>query len=265
MPRKWSRRLAGCIAIELLCAAGLGAAVYEYKAGTAAAGGVKALALEDRRGNRAVIAEADGAVTRHMSDAIAARVMKDYELDRGFVLLRGTGSRPAANSDFLEAIRAAFDALEPAALRSTGDALYVSWGGPSGPRGALWASFRPAPQAAQPAPLACISPAGALELPCTKPAVAPSPVRAPLRAAFQMVDLTHGLSQRGDPPRVYPVQAIAFGKTFAILALGGDAPASEFRRAGVIVAPFSTDAAPFPEDPRVRAAIRQVLRRVGRR
>jgi hypothetical protein len=250
--------------VLLLCAAGLMAADYQYKAGTAAADGVKVLALEDRRGNRAVIAEADGAVTRQVSDVVSATVMKEYELDRGFILLRGAGSRPATSSAFLEAIRAAFQALAPAALRSTPDALYVS-------RGALWAKFRPASRVAAPAPgqswdtTVCISPAGALEVPCAKPPpAAAAPVRAPIRAAFQMVDLTHGLIQRGDPARVYPVQAIALGKTFAILALGGEAPVNEFRRAGVIVAPFSNDAAPFPEDPRVRAAIRQVLRRVGR-
>ena len=57
MPRRLSRRLAGCIAIELLLAAGLWAA--EYQAGVATAGQAKALVLEDRRGGRAVFAEAD--------------------------------------------------------------------------------------------------------------------------------------------------------------------------------------------------------------
>jgi hypothetical protein len=230
----------------LFCAAGLWVAGLEYQAGIAAAGGVKALALEDRRGNRAVIAEGDRALTRQISDLVAVEVMKEHGLDRGVILLRGTGSRPAATSAFLDVIRAAFQALAPAALRSTGDTLYLSWG-PS----------------AHPA-RACLLPSGALELSCAGSSAAGSPVLAPILGVFQMVDLTHGLLKRGDPRPVYPVLAIAFGKQFAILALGGKAPVDEFRRAGVIVAPFSNDAEPFPEDPRVRTAIRQALSRIGR-
>jgi hypothetical protein len=67
-------------------------------------------------------------------------------------------------------------------------------------------------------------------------------VRAPIRAAFQMVDPAHGLQQRGDPVRSISVQAIALGKQFAVLAVEGER-----------------------DDPRVSAAVRQVLGRVGRR
>jgi hypothetical protein len=238
MPQKWLRKLAGSIVIELLCVAGLIAADADYRAGTAVAAGVKALALEDRRGNRAVIAEAGGEVSRQLSDVVAATVMKEYELDRGFLLLRGTGPRRVTVLGVLEAIRAAFNKLAPVALRSDGQTLYAGD--------------------------ACVTAAGELETPCsTKPGSA-SVVRAPIRAAFQMVELSRGLKQRDEIPRRYPVQAIAFGKTVAILALGGDAPAAMFRRPGVIVSPFSNDAGPFPEDPRVGEAIQQVLARIGR-
>ena len=63
--------------------------------------------------------------------------------------------------------------------------------------------------------------------------------------------------------RAYPVQAIALGRRATILALGGDVPASQFHAPGIIVAAFSNDTAPMPDDPRVAATIRQVLARVG--
>ena len=53
MPKKSLRKLAGCIAIELVCA--LAAHAADYKASYAEFGHVRALALEDSRGQRAVI------------------------------------------------------------------------------------------------------------------------------------------------------------------------------------------------------------------
>jgi hypothetical protein len=157
MPQRWLRRLASCIAIELLCTAALVAADAEYKAGAAVAAGVRALALEDRHGNRAVIADADGVVVRQMSDVVSATVLKQYELDRGFVLLRGSGPRRVTALAFLEAIRSAFDRLAPATLRSDGQMLHAGE--------------------------ACITAAGALEVPCAMNAGSAPIVRAPLRAA----------------------------------------------------------------------------------
>ena len=76
MPKRLSRKLAGCFAIELLFAAGLAAADSDYQAGTAATGKVKALALEDRRGTRAVFASAEFGVTQAVADFIAAQVVR---------------------------------------------------------------------------------------------------------------------------------------------------------------------------------------------
>ena len=67
-------------------------------------------------------------------------------------------------------------------------------------------------------------------------------VRAPIRAAFQVVEPAHGLQPRGEPVRSSSVQAIALGQRFVVLAVEGER-----------------------HDPRVSAAIRQVLARVGRR
>ena len=61
-------------------------------------------------------------------------------------------------------------------------------------------------------------------------------------AAFQMVDPAHGLQPRGEPLRASSVQAIALGGRFVVLAVDGER-----------------------DDPRVSAAVRQVLARVGRR
>jgi hypothetical protein len=67
-------------------------------------------------------------------------------------------------------------------------------------------------------------------------------VRAPIRAAFQIVDAVHVLQPRGEPVRSGSVQAIALGQHFVVLAVDGDR-----------------------DDTRVSAALRQVLARVGRK
>ncbi|MGD0498279.1 MAG: hypothetical protein ABSC23_07570 [Bryobacteraceae bacterium] len=260
MPTKSSRRLAGCCAIELLFAAGLLAADPEYRAGTAAAGQVKALALEDRRGARAVIAQGEFPVTQQISDFAAAQLMKAYGLERGAILLRWTGvgqagslrrvgnppdgsSASAAASDFMTAIGAALGAMDTARLMSDGASLAVlTTDGRCLAAIRLDASFA---SVAEPCPSG-------------------RPVRSPIRAAFRTVDITQGLQPRNAPFRVYPVQALALGKEFAILGLGGDAPVSDFRAKGLIVAPFSSDDGPYPSDPRVREAIRGALAQVGR-
>ena len=126
MPKKLSRKLAGCFAIELLFAAGLLAADPDYQAGTAAAGKVKALALQDRRGTRAVFATVEFRVSQSVSDFIAAQVLKAYDVDRAALLLHSTGQADPAPVDAVTAIGAALGALEPAVVRSGGGAISIT-------------------------------------------------------------------------------------------------------------------------------------------
>ena len=219
MPKKLSRKLAGCFAIELLLAAGLTAADSDYQAGTAAAGKVKALALEDRRGSRAVFATAEFPLSQSLSDFIAAQVVKAYGVDRAGLLLRSAGQGDPAPDDVVTAIGAALGGLEPAVVRSSGGAVSIT-----------------APEGGCRATLAA---GGTVAFERCAPG---EPVRAPIRAAFQVVDPLHALQPRGEPIRSSSVQAIALGSQFVVLAVDGDRT-----------------------DPRVSAALRQVLARVGRK
>ena len=219
MPKKLSRKLAGCFAIELLFAAGLLAADPDYQAGTAAAGKVKALALQDRRGTRAVFVSAEFRVSQAVADFIAAQVMKAYGVDRAALLLHSAGQGGPAPDDFVTAIGAALGDLEPAVVRFGGGAVSIT--APDGHcRATLAADGGVAFDHCAPGDL----------------------VRAPIRAAFQIVDPAHALQPRGEPVRPSSVQAIALGQRFVVLAVEGER-----------------------HDPRVSAAIRQVLARVGRR
>jgi hypothetical protein len=219
MPKKLSRRLVGCFAIELLFAAGLLAADSDYQAGTAAAGKVKALALEDRRGTRAVFATAEFRMSQSVSDFIAAKVLKAYGVDRAGLLLHSAGQGDPAPDDAVAAIGAALGTLEPAVLRASAEAVSIT-----------------APDGRCRARLAAD---GAVAFERCAPG---EPVRAPIRAAFQMVDPAHALQPRGEPVRSSSVQAIALGKQFVVLAVEGDR-----------------------DDARVSAALGQVLARVGRK
>jgi hypothetical protein len=218
MPKKLSRRLAGCFAIELLFAAGLLAADSDYQAGTAAAGKVKALALEDRRGHRAVFATAEFPLSQSVCDFIAVQVLKAYGVDRAGLLLYSAGQGDPAPDDAVTAIGAALGSLEPAVVRSSGGAVSIT-----------------APDGRCRATLAAN---GAVAFERCGPG---EPVRAAIRAAFQMVDPAHGLQPRGEPVRSSSVQAIALGQQFVVLAVEG-----------------------ARDDARVSAAVRQVLARVGR-
>ena len=219
MPKKLPRRLAGCCAIELLFAAGLLAANSDYQAGTAAAGRVKVVALEDRRGNRAVFATAEFRISQSLSDFIAAQVVKAYGVDRAGLLLVSAGQGEPAPDDAVAAIGAALGDLEPAVVRSSGGAVSVT--APDGHCRATLAAD------------------GAVAFERCGPG---EPVRAPIRAAFQMVDPAHGLQQRAEPVRASSVQAIALGQRFVVLAVEGER-----------------------DDPRVSAAVRWVLACVGRK
>jgi hypothetical protein len=240
MQRRSSKRLAGCFVIELVAAAVLTAADFEYKAGTARSGRVAALALEDRRGRRAVIAQAEFRVTLPFSDFVAARAMKEYGLERGGILIRSAGRGTPDPAEVEAAFGAALADLKPARVLF-GGALSIT-----GPDGRCRAA---------------LSAGGSLDfLNCG----AGVPVRGGIRCAFQTVEPAHGLMQREDRHRSYPVQAIALGGQVVILALGGDAPAARFVAKGIIVATFANDDTAFEDEPGIRAAMRQVLRRVGR-
>ena len=219
MPRRLSRKLAGCIAIELLFVAGLLAADSDYQAGTAAAGKVKALALEDRRGTRAVFATVEFRVSQSVADFIAVQVLKAYGVDRAALLLHSAGQADPAPDDAVTAIGAALGALEPAVLRSGGGSVSIT--APDGHCRATLAAD------------------GALAFERCGPG---DLVRAPIRAAFQVVDPSHALQPRGDPVRSSSVQAIALGQRFVVLVVEGER-----------------------DDSRVAAALRQVLARVGRK
>jgi hypothetical protein len=192
------------------------AADPDYQAGTAAAGKVKALALQDRHGTRAVFATVDFRVSQSLTDFIAAQVLKAYDVDRAGLLLRSAAQGEPAPDDAVAAIGAALGALEPAVLRYGGGAVSIT--APDGHCRATLAAD------------------GAVTFDRCAPG---EPVRAPIRAAFQVVDPSHALQPRGEPLRPSSVQAIALGNRFVVLAVDGDRT-----------------------DPRVSAAVRQVLARV---
>ena len=112
MRKRSSRRLAGCIVIELaLAAAGLAA---DYRAGAAASGSARALVLEDARGNRAVFTQTEFRITQALADFVAARLLVALELERAGLLFHwsGIGARPEQPEDLVTAITTAVNALE---------------------------------------------------------------------------------------------------------------------------------------------------------
>ena len=239
MRKRWSRKLAGCIVIELaLAGAGFAA---DYRAGTAVAGSARALVLQDGRGNRAVFTQTEFRITQAVADFVAARLLVSLDLQRPGLLFHwsGIGARPEQPEDLVTAITGAVNALDPAEVRYGHRTLSVAAGdrcvGTLSPDGAL-------------------SGAG-----CTDGAT----VTGGIRAAFQMVEPAHGLQKRGETVRSFPVQAIALGRQVAILALSGEAALPEgVNPRGLIFAPFSNEATAAPQDARVRAAVQRVLARV---
>lgn len=247
MPRKSSRRLAGCIAIELLILAAVslqpanGEPRAGYQAGTATVGQVKVLALEERRGSRAVFAEADFEITQAVSDFVAARLLQSYELERPSLLLRGVGVQPAQPEDLITAIGAAMGRLEPVLLRYNGSIVSVASSGN------------------------CMATLAANASLAFDHCATGASIGGPIRAAFQMASPTRRLLQRSDPLRAYPVQAIALGRQVVVVALGGDSRLQgSFRPIGLLFASHANDSVAPPDDPRIREAIGQVLSRVGR-
>lgn len=239
MRKRSSRRLAGCIAIELALATAGSAA--DYRAGAAASGSARALVLEDARGNRAVFTQTEFPITQAVADFVAAQLLRSLDLERPGLLLHwsGIGARPEQPEDLVTAITAAVSALEPVEVRYGHRSLSVGAGERC---------------------LGNLSPDGALSLAgCTDGAA----VAGGIRAAFQMVEPAHGLQKRGEMVRSFPVQAIALGKQVTILALSGEAALPEgVNPRGLIFAPFSNEASVAPQDARVRAAVQRVLARV---
>jgi hypothetical protein len=233
------RRLAGCIAIELALA---GLAAAQYKAGTGEAPSTRALALEDGHGGFAIIAQTDFRITQATADFVAARVMQVHELDRPALLLHWSGiaNRPEQPEELVYAIQTAMEKMEPATVRYGHRSVSVI--------------------ADEERCIASLNPDGTLALSACNTGV---DVSGPIRAAFQMVEPSHGLLKRGDVARSYPVQAIALGKEVVILALSGEARFPEgINPRGLIFAPFSNQADAAPQDARVMAAVHRVLARV---
>ena len=94
MRKRSSRKLAGCIVIELfLAAAGFAG---DYRAGAAAEGSARALVLEDARGNRAVFTQTEFRISQALADFVAARLLISLDLERPGILFHwsGIGARP---------------------------------------------------------------------------------------------------------------------------------------------------------------------------
>ncbi len=241
MRKRSSRRLAGCIAIELaLAAAGWSA---DFRAGAAAAPTARALVIEDTRGNRAVFAQAEFHITQALADFVAGQLLHSQTLDRAGVVFRwgGIGNRPAQPEDLVTAVSTALAALEPAAVRYGHRVLSVA--------------------TVEGRCLGSLNEDGAVGTAGCGEGVE---VTGLIRSAFQMVEPLHPLLKRGEITRAFPIQAIALGKQVTILALSGEAFLPEgLSTRGLIFSPFSNEAVPPPlHDARVRAAIQRVLTRV---
>ena len=235
-----SRRLAGCIAIELALAAALAAA--GFKAGTGTSPSSRALALQDSHGIYAVIAQTDFRITQAVADFVAAQIMQGHEIDRPALLLHWSGiaNRPPQPEELVSAIGTALNQMEPATVRYGHRTLSVVGD--------------------EDRCIASLNPDGTLALSACTPGIE---IGGPIRAAFQMVEPSHGLLKRGETARSFPVQAIAMGKEVTILALSGEARFPEgVNPRGLIFAPFSNEADAAPQDARVMAAVRRVLARV---
>ena len=233
MPGRSLRRLAGCIVIELLLALNGAPADFEYRAGTGEAEHAKAIAIEDRRGTRVVLVDADFAITRKTADLASVILSKAYGLDRPQLLFRGMGGGPAHPQDLVNAATEALAHRERAQIRRT-------------PAGLTIVTSRC---------LATLFPI-ALEN-CAEG----TEVHGTIRAAFQMVEPPHGLLRRDQPIPAYPVQAISLGKGAVLLAVGGG---EAVELPGVMVVTHANDDRPLPAGPWVREAIRRLLARVGK-
>jgi len=216
---------------------------------------VQAVAIQDPKGGRAVIVTAAAmGLPRAITDLVAAR----SELDRSQVLFL-SGPAPPPNQaklaeDLVTVIGAALGDLQPAAL-SYGEGSGLRVAAPDGLlRAALFGGGA--------------GPVGHSRA-----------VGGPIRSAFRMVEPEPALRSRETPePRsnLCPVQAIRFGKSLTLLALGGEVTPDyarrirlQFSRAKeplVVVGNSNDIARPFARElePAILGGIRTVLKRVGR-
>jgi len=239
MWKRCSKKLAGCIAIEVAVAWALGAA--EFRGGAANVGSATALVLEDARAHRAVFVQTEFRITQALADFAAARLLTTLELERPGMLFHwsGLGARPEQPDQLIEAVTTAFRALEPVEVRYGHRSVSVAAGEKC---------------------LAILGPDGALSLGGCSDGVA---VSGSIKSAFQMVEPSHGLLKREDKVRQFPIQAIALGRQVTVLAMSGEAPLPEgVNPRGLIFAPFSNEAATAPKDERLRTAVQKVLARV---
>jgi len=229
MRKRSSRRLAGCIAIELLFGLAAAAADSAYRAGGAVFGHARVLALVDRQRDAAVIVNVDFRAPLEIADQIGALAAKTHGLDRSAILIHSTGEGDPAPQDALTAISAALSTLAPAAVRFGVTGLMAS-------------------TAAGCTLVSRDSQIG------TCSAMEGDAVLGPIRSAFRVVDLTHGLQTRGVAPRYATVQAIALGETVLMVS----APANLVSSAsGRIVAELP----PMDPDARVAEALAAVIAR----
>jgi hypothetical protein len=217
------------LAWGLLAAAALIAA--DYRAGTAQMDGALALAIEDGRGGRVVIAS--GAA----GELVAARVAKEYGLDRARLVLIPCGA-PADTDAAVTAIGGALGDLKRAQV----------WSGPAGIE----------VRSADGAPIAALA-GGRLTLGGRIPPDGARRVHGLVRAAFQVVEFGRALAPGGPETRTVSwVQGVRFGKDAALAAVGtcGCAP----QVAAVIAGPAGSGACPAEIDD----ALAGLLRRLGR-
>jgi hypothetical protein len=230
MSRKYWRRLAGCIAIECL----LTAAPPEYRAGAAASEHARAVVIEDRRGFRAVFAEADFVVTRAVSDLVAVQLVKAGGLERAGIVIRGVGSGAADADEIVGVVAQALLKLDAATVSYAAGAISVGAAGGG-----------------------CVATLYPVRLGGCRAGVE---THGAIRAAFQMIDVPHGLQGRDVEARAYPVQAVAIGKRATVLALGGVVAEGRFAGAGRVVVGGANDSGAMPDG--IEGAVARVLRRV---
>jgi hypothetical protein len=250
----------------------------------------RALAIEDTRNGRVVFAAADGtALSWQVAELVAARVLKEYDLDRARLVLNVSGgdSAPIGEegmklADALVTVSgAALGALRPArtsfarggaensgvaALSVTGldgsarALLYDRACGKAAPAGAF--ELSEAHGTPPPAEVARVLESGA------------GRVHGSLRAVFQVAGTQPRLRETSDgaPAARVPhsVQAIRFGDALTVIVLGGRAPASctaqlpeDFRRSKMPL--FLVGC--FPEgdgQERMADVLREVFKRIER-
>ncbi|MDQ1472544.1 MAG: hypothetical protein QOJ99_4024 [Bryobacterales bacterium] len=222
-----------------ICLTAVQAGAAEYRAGVAVADSPRAtaLAIERGRGERVVIMGMDAVGLPHsLPDVVAARVMKRYGLERGALLLHfaGTAASRAADADTLVDLAGrALDAMEPASVLSEVLCGQV-----------FLKPFCPSDRKM-------------------------APVHGRIHSALQIAELSS--FSLGARRYQYPVQAISFGRSLTILALGSDVPAGyaeklkrEFAETNLIVLGNSNALMPWVDDTedRIMSTIRAVMHRV---